>query len=223
MRPMEWQKNRSFRALARSSVQAERDNESHFFVRAAGVHRFIIEYFPSAETRCYVIKGNPVQNSSRRRARRHITCTCNVLDDVTRARRKRARARQLRLVPCDNLYLFNLFYKQTYFLHALRLAARIHTAVLTVRELRNKSTSWRQLPQPHPTAATNIRVRASRKLQETSNISAQQMDLAENLGREMEISPSPSARGPSAVGVIYSRDLMNGDSVRGGPALINDL
>ncbi|GBP19199.1 hypothetical protein EVAR_11521_1 [Eumeta japonica] len=44
-RPMEWKRGRSFRALSLArSAQAERDNESCFFVRAAGVHRFISRY-----------------------------------------------------------------------------------------------------------------------------------------------------------------------------------
>ncbi|GBP84734.1 hypothetical protein EVAR_64629_1 [Eumeta japonica] len=44
-RPMEWKREiaRSALSLARSA-QVERNNESCFFVRAAGVHRFIKRY-----------------------------------------------------------------------------------------------------------------------------------------------------------------------------------
>ncbi|GBP67879.1 hypothetical protein EVAR_38347_1 [Eumeta japonica] len=37
---MEWKRDRSFALSLARSAQAERDNESYFFVRAAGVHRF---------------------------------------------------------------------------------------------------------------------------------------------------------------------------------------
>ncbi|GBP72556.1 hypothetical protein EVAR_9701_1 [Eumeta japonica] len=44
-RPIEWKSDRSFRASARTLGSGERDNESCFFVRAAGIHRFWMRPF----------------------------------------------------------------------------------------------------------------------------------------------------------------------------------